>query len=381
MIGGIDLATEYRINMKRYNGTDYDIMYPRTLIEQVTNGQRQIIVDTVSIGTSWTGAGPYTQVVTVSEADADSKVDLQPDATIIQKLIDAGTTALYIVNDNGVFSAVALGAAPTESLTVQCTITKTAAPPPPVISSVLNENSWDTIKWASKHNVGQNYWSVGDCKQITMNGKVSDGLTLTNYTAWVFIIGFNHNAEREGNGITFQGFKTAQTGGTDICLTDSGYNNQKTSGIWFNMNNSDTNNGGWQASLMRKNVMPLIKAAFPSDLRAVIKKSTIFTTQGTGNGACTATEDDVFLLAEYEVFGTRKTASTQEPNYLKQYAYYSSGNSKVKYKHNNTSDASTWWGRSPNSDDSFRFFYVFTSGKLSRHYPNYDNGVSPCFKV
>ena len=124
------MATEYRINMKRYNGTDYDIMYPKTLIEQVTDGQKQIIVDTVSLGTSWTGAGPYTQTITVAEADANSKVDLQPDATIIQKLIDAGTTALYIVNNDGVFSAVAIGSAPTESLTIQSTITKTAAPPP-----------------------------------------------------------------------------------------------------------------------------------------------------------------------------------------------------------------------------------------------------------
>ena len=244
MIGGIDLATEYRINMKRYNGTDYDVMYPRTLIEQVTNGQRQIIVDTVSLGTSWTGTGPYTQVVTIDGIESDSKIDIQPDADVINKLMESGTTALYIVNDNGVATAVALGAAPNATLTIQCTITKTAAPPPPVPNFILNENSWKTIKWASKHNVGQNYWSVGDCKQITMNGKVSDGLTLTNYTAWVFIIGFNHNAEREGNGITFQGFKTAQTGGTDICLTDRGYNGNKSSGTWFNMNNTKTNSGG-----------------------------------------------------------------------------------------------------------------------------------------
>lgn len=381
MIGGIDLATEYRINMKRYNGTDYDIMYPRTLIEQVTNGQRQIIVDTVSLGTSWTGTGPYTQVVTVAEADADSKVDLQPDATIIQKLIDAGTTALYIVNDNGVFSAVAIGSAPAESLTVQCTITKTAAPPPPpVISSVLNENSWDTIKWASKHNVGQNYWSVGDCKEITMNGKVSDGLTLANYTAWVYIIGFNHNSEREGNGIAFQGFKATDKG-TPVCLVDSGYDSNKTSGTWFNMNNERTNAGGWEASLMRKNVMPLIKAAFPADLQAVIKPSTIFTTQGSGNGACTTTEDEVFLLAEYEVFGKRAYDSTQEPNYLKQYSYYSAGNSKVKYKHNATSTASVWWERSSSSGNSRYFCYVINDGTAYVNSATFSSGVSPVFKI
>ena len=381
MIGGIDLATEYRINMKRYNGTDYDIMYPRTLIEQVTDGQKQIIVDTVFIGTSWTGTGPYTQVVTVSEADADSKVDLQPDATIIQKLIDAGTTALYIVNDDGVFSAVAIGSAPTESLMIQCTITKTAAtPPPPVISSVLNENSWDTIKWASKHNVGQNYWSVGDCKEITMNGKVSDGLTLTNYTAWVYIIGFNHNAEREGNGIAFQGFKATKNG-TPVCLTDSGYNSNKTSGTWFNMNNAHTNAGGWEASLMRKNVMQLIKAAFPADIRAVIKPSTIFTTQGSGDGTCTATEDDVFLLAEYEIFGSRTFASTQEQNYLKQYSYYSAGNSKVKYKYNATSSTAYWWERSPASDYSTNFCDVNINGSVNYFIAHYSYGVSPCFKV
>ena len=375
------MATEYRINMKRYNGTDYDIMYPKTLIEQVTNGQRQIIVDTVSLGTSWTGTGPYTQVVTIDGIERDSKIDIQPDADVINKLMESGTTALYIVNDSGVATAVALGAAPNAALTIQCTITKTAAPPPPVLNSVLNENSWKAIKWASENNVGQNYWAVGDCKQITMNGKVSDGLTLTNYTAWVYIIGFNHNTEKEGNGIAFQGFKTAQTGGTDICLTDSGYNSGKSSGTWFNMNNAQTNVGGWQASLMRKNIMPLIKAAFPADLQAVIKSSTIFTAPDKGDIALTATQDEVFLLAEYEVFGVRSRASTQEPNYLKQYAYYAAGNSKVKYRHNATSTADRWWERSPYSDNSYYFCYVSTNGSAATDNSFYSYGVSPAFKI
>ena len=249
-----------------------------------------------------------------------------------------------------------------------------------IISRVLDENSWDAIKLVSSLGKGANYWAVGDCKEVTMNGKVSDGLTLTNYSAWVFIIGFNHNAEREGNGIAFQGFKATKNG-TPVCLVDSGYGSHKKSGTWFNMNNSNTNDGGWQASQMRKNVMPLIKAAFPADLQAVIKPSTIFTTQGSGDGACTSTEDDVFLLAEYEVFGTRTDASTQEPTYLKQYAYYSAGNSKVKYRHNATTTAASWWERSPKASRTSIFCFVGTSGSTTGGGTDYSFGVSPCFKV
>lgn len=244
----------------------------------------------------------------------------------------------------------------------------------------LNDTSWATIKQVSDAGAGANFWAIGDCKEVTMNGKVSDGLTLTNYSAWVFIIGFNHNAEREGNGIAFQGFKATKNG-TPVCLTDSGYNSTKTSGTWFNMNNTNTNTGGWQASLMRKNVMPLIKASFPADLQAVIKSSTIFTAQGSGHGACTATEDEVFLLAEFEIFGVRSYASTQESNYLKQYAYYAAGNSKVKYQHNATSTAANWGERSPASAGTVSFCRVNILGDAIADYAYYSFGVPPAFKV
>lgn len=248
------------------------------------------------------------------------------------------------------------------------------------ISRVLDENSWYVIKFVSLLGTGANYWAVGDCKEVTMNGKVSDGLTLTNYTAWVYIIGFNHNAEREGNGIAFQGFKETKNG-TPVCLADSGYGNNKTSGTWFNMNNSSSNSGGWEASQMRNNIMPLIKASFPDDLKEVIKQSTIFTAPNTGNIELTATQDEVFLLAEYEVFGAHSKASSQEPNYLKQYSYYSAGNSKVKYRHNSTSAAVYWWGRSPTSEGSNYFFRVGANGGTGSGSAKGSNAVSPCFKV
>ena len=249
-----------------------------------------------------------------------------------------------------------------------------------LVKQELNDNSWAAIKQVSDANMGANLWSVGDCKQVTMNGKVSNGLTLSNYTAWVFIIGFNHNAGREGYGITFQGFKATKNG-TPVCLVDSGYGSVKSDGKWFNINNTNTNSGGWQASLMRKNVMPLIKTAFPADLQAVIKTSTIYTAAGTGDIACTASDDDVFLLGEYEVFGARSNATTEEPNYLKQYAYYSAGNSKVKYNHNDTSAKSKWWVRSPVSSNSTSFCHVSVSGVASTYSVKSSFGVAPCFKV
>ena len=256
-------------------------------------------------------------------------------------------------------------------------------PSPIKADKILNNNTWEVIKQVSDRKQGQNFWAVGDCKQITMNGKVSDGLTLTNYSAWVFIIGFNHNAEREGNGIAFQGFKAADKG-KDVCLVDSGYNYDKTSGTWFNMNTVNNNRGGWEASLMRKNVMPLIKAAFPADLQAVIKTSTIYTDNeggGTADVVPTATQDDVFLLAEYEVFGTRSYASTQEPNYLKQYAYYAAGNSKVKGRHKATANAATWWERAPYSVHTYSFCVVYADGSASSYGAYYCVCVSPAFKV
>ena len=250
-----------------------------------------------------------------------------------------------------------------------------------LVAQELNDTSWAAIKQVSDANTGANFWSVGDCKQITMNGKVSDGITLTNYSAWVFIIGFNHNSEREGNGIAFQGFKATKNG-TPVCLVDSGYDLSRTSGTWFNINNSNSNDGGWKASRMRTVVMPLIKASLPADLQAVIKTSTVYTAEGVRDIACTASDDDVFLLAEYEVFGTRIQATAQEPNYLKQYAYYAAGNSKVEYKHNSLGSASDWWLRSPVATYTNLFCVVSKSNGIAGNGTvNYSFGVSPCFKV
>lgn len=84
-----------------------------------------VLLTTVSLPADWTeSGGEYTQTVSVDGGTANSKVDLQPDAAALQRLMDDGVTALWVENDNGVFTARALGAAPGAALAVQATVTE-----------------------------------------------------------------------------------------------------------------------------------------------------------------------------------------------------------------------------------------------------------------
>ena len=250
---------------------------------------------------------------------------------------------------------------------------------------VLNDATWAQIQSVADASTGPNYWSVGDTKQITLNGKVSDGLTLSNYQTWVYIIGFDHNSSVEGTGIAFGGFKTAQTSGIDVALCDSGYNSSKSSGQWFNMNNSYTNRGGWASCRMRSTTLPLVKSALPSDLQAVLKTTSIYS-DNTGGGSdtasyVTATQDELYLLAEFEIFGARTYANSAERNHQQQYAYYVAGNSKIKYRHDSTATAVYWWERSVHAMNAGAFCFVDTSGAATGTDASLSNGLAVAFKV
>ena len=242
-----------------------------------------------------------------------------------------------------------------------------------MISSTLNDNDWSVIRAVSDAGNGANYWSIGDRKAVTLNGTVA-ACTFSNEVVYAFIIGFNHNASREGgNRIHFQFGKTALSGGTDICFIDSSYDSNVTTAA-FHINNSNTNSGGWNSSYMRQTICGTslssysgtFIAALPSDLRSVLKTVTKYT-DNTGGGKdtasyVTATTDVIFLLSEWEVFGARKYANSAEETYQAQYAYYAAGNSKIKYQHSSTGSTARWWLRSLYSSNSNHFMYVSTGG-------------------
>ena len=262
------------------------------------------------------------------------------------------------------------------------------------VSNTLNENDWSVIKTVSDSGQGDNYWDIGDTKTIVINGKVGN-FTFSNLSIDAFIIGFNHNSSREGsNRIHFQ---IGKIGGKMVGLVDSQYNNYQSSNGYFNMNPNNSNSGGWNNSYMRKTLLgntnsptsPLansLMAALPSDLRAVMKSVTKFT-DNTANGGgnqssyVTATTDYLWLLAEYEVQGSRTYANSYEQNYQQRYEYYSKGNSKVAYRHSATGSTAWWWLRSAYYYTNSSFCSVWTDGSAGTNSAYYSGALLPGFAV
>lgn len=253
------------------------------------------------------------------------------------------------------------------------------------VAAELNTNSWEMIKAVSDAGQGANYWSVGDTKDVTLSG-TWQSLNVSNVTVKAFIIGFDHNSAVEGEHRIH--FLMGKIGTAMVAFCDSQYGNQ-TSGAYFTMNTANTSSGGWEASRMRKTVLgnsntpdvPLegsLIAVLPEELRAVMKPVTK-RTQNNSPLMATATTDYTFLMAEFEIFGARTYANSDEQSKQAQYDYFKAGNPKVFHKHSATTTAVYAWLRSPYASNSGYFCYVNTSGTANAHYASISRGVAPGF--
>lgn len=288
-----------------------------------------------------------------------------------------------------------------------------------VINKTLNNNSWATISLASEKGIASNYWSIGDCKEITLNGKIHECFSANDLKVNVYIIDFNHvNGSTTTEGIHFGTFKN--TNYTDIVLVDTYYGYSMRSSYVFNMNHwANTSLGGWKDCDLRydilgstdvaptnydnpsyfrgrgqdaskecatKPVSNTLMSLLPEDLRAVMKPLTIYTdNQGEGYGSSssyvTTSVDYLPLLSEFELYGIRYEANSYEKNYQTQYTYYKDGNSKLKYSYANPTSLVQWWLRSAEYNISGDFMIVQYAGGTECSDAYYSLGICPIFRV
>ena len=286
-------------------------------------------------------------------------------------------------------------------------------------ADTLNGCSWKNISKIAAQGDAANYWSVGDCKKITLNGTVGT-LALSNYETYVYIIGFDHNGA--SNTIDFGTFKTSVSGGTDVCLIDKGYDiGSSTNGtLYFNINHwGNYNYGGWAGCDMRYDILgstdvapsgygsaitasrvgynasatcatnPVsgtLMSVLPSELRAVMKPIEIYTDNVAGSAghvesSVSVSIDYLPLLSEYEIFGVTSISNRYEASHQTQYEYFANGNAKSKNSHNNIASTAYWSCRSPRPTHTSGFCGIRPNGVIDNIGANYANGLSPIFRI
>ena len=154
-IGDLSAAAIPMIRQRHYTPTSTGVTFGSSYQKVATDGAAPSVNNTVSIpyriwgikyahgsssdgavkvgsitisSSSWTAVtGAWTQTVTISGATilADTKVDLQPDATAIAQMTSDGVTAMYVSNTNGTLTLYSVGSTLTSTTTVQCTYYKT----------------------------------------------------------------------------------------------------------------------------------------------------------------------------------------------------------------------------------------------------------------
>ena len=195
--------------------------------------------------------------------------------------------------------------------------------------TTLANNSWATIHELSEKGYAKNIWSVGDIKPVAINGVInaSNGsnnysYTYNNCTIDAFILGFDHNASREGNNLIH--FMLGKKNGKDVALINCSFGSGNLPN-WKNEVSRTITLGGGSTPI--NPAANSLLAALPADLRAVMKAVRKYYAHDPF-----ISDREVLYAEDYLSFpGAIELGGNYEPsimrNYETEYDYFKAGNS------------------------------------------------------
>ena len=228
-------------------------------------------------------------------------------------------------------------------------------------------DSWTTIA-TNVRNGNTGDYNVGDTKEVNL------GTTYGTHTLRIANTTTPSECSTSGFSQTACGFVLEFA---DIITT-------------YEMNDTDTNVGGWPASSMYDFVNYDIYNSLPSDLKSTIIDTTVVSSHGSTNGENFTSIDKLYLLSLKEVYSDWSTNSYSSYDSAKDLTrtldYYinknvtSSDDSETIKKYKTTD--SWWWLREAHSNYDHRFFIVPTDDySYFSTYANTSGGVSPAFRI
>lgn len=155
------------------------------------------------------------------------------------------------------------------------------------------------------------------------------------------------------------------------------------------MNNSTSNEGGWEASQLRTYLNSTVYNLIPEEIRNNIIDTYVVSGHGSKDSNNFTTTDKVYLLSTKEVWGkegttnvcTRDTAEveTRQLDYYKSQGIKTDSNNGAIKKYNG--NTKNWWLRTADSADSDDFIRVNDTGHWGDSTANVTNYVSPAFRI
>lgn len=207
----------------------------------------------------------------------------------------------------------------------------------------LNDLSWAQIDTLGTAGVLGKMFALGDTKDVTLSGIGTMTLQIAD---------FDHDY--------LSGTTTANKAAVTFLCKNLLYQT-------YQMNSSDTNNGGFPSSSLRSMLNGSIYNALPSDLKAVIK--TAYKWYGTGNNTTNGkwSGHKLWLPLTFEMFGesSYSPATERTTGNARQYPIFTDNASRIKKMNNGGGSAQWYWLASPYASGSADFCNVYGGGSSS----------------
>ena len=239
----------------------------------------------------------------------------------------------------------------------------------PPETSTFATDTWEEIANNVKSGNASKY-RVGSEKEVEIEGK--------SYTV------------RVANNTT-----PAECSGTDFSQTACGFVVEFADIVELRqMNSTNTNVGGWEASEMRTYANGDFFNKLPSDLQNLIIDTKVISGHGSADTSNFTSTDKIYLLSVHEIYedGTESNLSENDMawNNTRQLDYYKARNvtadghlsNTIKwYKDDIDEMADFWWLRAANSNGNFDFLFVASYGNWNNSSAGRDFGFAPAFRI
>lgn len=231
-------------------------------------------------------------------------------------------------------------------------------------------SGWQEIKEILDSGKAKEVFEIGDEREETL---------ITGEKITLVILGFGQDEKVSGGKVNMTiGLKNLMDGD-------------------FEMNLTNTNEGGWGKSRMRTVYMERVFKLLPEELRNIIVPVKKCTSAGGGSTDITVSEDKLFLFSLAEIYSQRGISKSDNSNISgnadtyqeegTQYEYfkellgdadpYDDNEEIIKRKANGGGSAYHWWLRSPHIGGTSTFRCVYSNGYVINNNAGVAYGV--CF--